>query len=46
MIVPDTLISIFDESELELLICGHNDYDVLDMRAATDLTGMVRCMRQ
>jgi hypothetical protein len=41
-VVPDTLISMFDENELELLICGHSDYSIYDMREASELTGMNR----
>eukprot|EP00039_Didymoeca_costata_P004014 m.70982 g.70982 ORF g.70982 m.70982 type:complete len:976 (+) comp12189_c0_seq3:69-2996(+) len=37
-LVPDTLLSLFDENELELLICGVQDYDVMQMRAACSIT--------
>lgn len=32
-LVPDNLLSIFDENELELLVCGTSDYSVAEMKA-------------
>ena len=32
-IVPDNLLSMFDESELELLLCGVQEYDLLDWKS-------------
>ncbi|XP_026463622.1 apoptosis-resistant E3 ubiquitin protein ligase 1 [Ctenocephalides felis] len=32
-LIPDNLLSIFDENELELLLCGTGDYSVADFRA-------------
>ena len=31
-LVPDTLLSVFDESELELLICGVTTYDIKEWK--------------
>jgi len=30
--VPDSLLSMFDESELELLLCGVQEYDLSELR--------------
>jgi E3 ubiquitin-protein ligase HUWE1 len=38
-LLPQTLISIFNENELELLICGLPDIDVADLKANTDYVG-------
>ncbi|KAL1139791.1 hypothetical protein AAG570_006768, partial [Ranatra chinensis] len=32
-LIPDNLLSIFDENELELLLCGTGEYSVTDFRA-------------
>ncbi|KAF6210426.1 hypothetical protein GE061_013532 [Apolygus lucorum] len=32
-LIPDNLLSIFDENELELLMCGTGEYSVSDFRA-------------
>ncbi|KAK7575646.1 hypothetical protein V9T40_011932 [Parthenolecanium corni] len=32
-IIPDHLLSIFDENELELLLCGTGEYSITDFRA-------------
>ncbi|XP_039284139.1 apoptosis-resistant E3 ubiquitin protein ligase 1 isoform X3 [Nilaparvata lugens] len=32
-LIPDNLLSIFDENELELLLCGTGEYNVADFRA-------------
>lgn len=32
-LIPDSLLSIFDENELELLLCGTGEYSVTDFRA-------------
>lgn len=34
-LIPDTLLSVFDESELELLICGITTYDIKEWRDST-----------
>jgi hypothetical protein len=31
-VVPDELLSIFDENELELLMCGTSEYSVTELR--------------
>ncbi|EDV29915.1 uncharacterized protein TRIADDRAFT_18936 [Trichoplax adhaerens] len=31
-LIPDSLLSIFDENELELLICGTCEYDINDLK--------------
>lgn len=31
-LIPDNLLSIFDENELELLVCGATDYSVSDLK--------------
>lgn len=31
-IIPDNLLSIFDENELELLLCGTGEYSIADFR--------------
>ena len=38
-LIPHELISIFNEHELELLICGLPDIDVADLKANTDYRG-------
>lgn len=40
-LVPDVLVSIFDELELELLICGQKDFLAADMQAHTRINGVV-----
>ncbi|XP_021704031.1 apoptosis-resistant E3 ubiquitin protein ligase 1 isoform X1 [Aedes aegypti] len=32
-VIPDNLLSIFDENELELLLCGTGEYSIADFRA-------------
>ncbi|XP_074103337.1 apoptosis-resistant E3 ubiquitin protein ligase 1 isoform X2 [Cotesia typhae] len=32
-LIPDNLLGIFDENELELLLCGTGEYSVADLRA-------------
>ncbi|XP_063222883.1 apoptosis-resistant E3 ubiquitin protein ligase 1 isoform X3 [Bacillus rossius redtenbacheri] len=32
-LIPDNLLSIFDENELELLLCGTGEYSIADFRA-------------
>ncbi|OAD62391.1 hypothetical protein WN48_07262 [Eufriesea mexicana] len=32
-LIPDNLLGIFDENELELLLCGTDEYSVADLRA-------------
>ncbi|EEB18783.1 ubiquitin-protein ligase, putative [Pediculus humanus corporis] len=32
-LIPDSLLSIFDENELELLLCGTGEYDIGDFKA-------------
>ncbi|KAK6640290.1 hypothetical protein RUM44_011976 [Polyplax serrata] len=32
-LIPDSLLSIFDENELELLLCGTGEYDIADFRS-------------
>ena len=34
-LIPDTLLSVFDESELELLICGITTYDIKEWKDNT-----------
>ena len=36
-LIPDTLLSVFDESELELLICGVTTYDIKEWRDNYDV---------
>ncbi|XP_033125820.1 apoptosis-resistant E3 ubiquitin protein ligase 1-like isoform X2 [Anneissia japonica] len=31
-LIPDTLLSMFDENELELLMCGTSSFDIKDLR--------------
>merc|ERR1712032_543000 len=31
-LVPDTLLTLWDEAELELLLCGVRDYSVVELR--------------
>ena len=31
-LVPDSLLSLFDEHELELLLCGTRDYDLSELK--------------
>lgn len=38
-LIPDNLLSIFDENELELLICGAATYSVSDLRLNHIVTG-------
>ncbi|XP_050303094.1 apoptosis-resistant E3 ubiquitin protein ligase 1 isoform X2 [Anthonomus grandis grandis] len=38
-LIPDNLLSIFDENELELLLCGTGQYSVADLRAHHILNG-------
>ncbi|KAG5675377.1 hypothetical protein PVAND_005286 [Polypedilum vanderplanki] len=33
LIIPDNLLSIFDENELELLLCGTGEYSIADFKA-------------
>ena len=39
-LVPDTLLSLFDENELELLICGVSDFDVALMKRHCSIGGL------
>lgn len=39
-LVPDTLLTLFDESELELLLCGCRHYDLNDLKANHVVIGM------
>ncbi|XP_046612589.1 apoptosis-resistant E3 ubiquitin protein ligase 1 isoform X2 [Neodiprion virginianus] len=32
-LIPDNLLGIFDENELELLLCGTGEYNIADLRA-------------
>ena len=36
-LIPDTLLSVFDESELELLICGITTYDIKEWKDNTNV---------
>ncbi|XP_076250945.1 apoptosis-resistant E3 ubiquitin protein ligase 1 isoform X1 [Rhynchophorus ferrugineus] len=38
-LIPDNLLSIFDENELELLLCGTGQYSAADLRAHHVLNG-------
>ncbi|XP_055709347.1 apoptosis-resistant E3 ubiquitin protein ligase 1 isoform X1 [Phlebotomus papatasi] len=38
-IIPDNLLSIFDENELELLLCGTGEYSIADFRANHIING-------
>ncbi|XP_052123862.1 apoptosis-resistant E3 ubiquitin protein ligase 1 isoform X1 [Frankliniella occidentalis] len=38
-LVPDNLLSIFDENELELLLCGTEEYNVSDFKANHVING-------
>lgn len=38
-LIPDNLLSIFDENELELLMCGMGEYSVADFRAHHIING-------
>ena len=38
------LISIFNDSELELLVCGLPEIDTDDLRANTEYTGLQRVL--
>lgn len=38
-LVPDNLLSIFDENELELLLCGTEEYNVADFKANHVING-------
>ena len=39
-LVPDNLLSLWDESELELLLCGVRDYSVAELRKCHTLVGV------
>ena len=39
-LVPDSLLSLFDENELELLICGVTDFDVASMKRHCSIGGL------
>ena len=39
-LVPDNLLSLWDESELELLLCGVRDYSVEDLKKFHTLVGI------
>lgn len=41
-LIPQELISIFNEQELELLICGLPDIDISDMKLNTEYRGFTR----
>ncbi|XP_059473505.1 apoptosis-resistant E3 ubiquitin protein ligase 1 isoform X2 [Neocloeon triangulifer] len=38
-LIPDNLLSIFDENELELLLCGTGEYSIADFRAHHIING-------
>ncbi|KAF4518827.1 hypothetical protein B566_EDAN008156 [Ephemera danica] len=38
-LIPDNLLSIFDENELELLLCGTGEYSIADFRAHHTING-------
>ncbi|XP_035684601.1 apoptosis-resistant E3 ubiquitin protein ligase 1-like isoform X1 [Branchiostoma floridae] len=38
-LIPDNLLSIFDENELELLICGTGDYSIADFKQHCEIQG-------
>uniref|UniRef100_A0A0K8VHG6 HECT-type E3 ubiquitin transferase n=1 Tax=Bactrocera latifrons TaxID=174628 RepID=A0A0K8VHG6_BACLA len=38
-IIPDNLLSIFDENELELLMCGTGEYSIADFKAHHIING-------
>ncbi|XP_049833521.1 apoptosis-resistant E3 ubiquitin protein ligase 1 isoform X2 [Schistocerca gregaria] len=38
-LIPDNLLSIFDENELELLLCGTGEYSIADFRANHVVSG-------
>ena len=38
-LVPDTLLTLWDEAELELLLCGVRDYSVVELRKHHTLVG-------
>lgn len=38
-IIPDNLLSIFDENELELLLCGTGEYSINDFRCHHIING-------
>ncbi|XP_022116720.1 apoptosis-resistant E3 ubiquitin protein ligase 1 [Pieris rapae] len=42
LLVPDNLLAIFDENELELLMCGTGEVDVSDWRAYALVSGSGR----
>ncbi|OWF42185.1 apoptosis-resistant E3 ubiquitin protein ligase 1-like [Mizuhopecten yessoensis] len=39
VLIPDTLLSIFDENELELLMCGTGNYSITDFKAHAVIEG-------
>ncbi|XP_061172830.1 apoptosis-resistant E3 ubiquitin protein ligase 1-like [Saccostrea echinata] len=39
LLIPDNLLSIFDENELELLMCGTGNYSVTDFKAHAVIDG-------
>jgi len=39
-LVPDTLLSLWDESELELLLCGVREYSLTDLQASHTVVGL------
>ncbi|CAD5122031.1 DgyrCDS10484 [Dimorphilus gyrociliatus] len=45
-LVPDELLSMFDENELEILICGSSDYSVADLKENHTLNGSSAEFRQ
>lgn len=45
-IVPDNLLSIFDEYELELLMCGTGNISVSDLKKNHNLAGFGRTFRK
>ncbi|KAI0220593.1 Apoptosis-resistant E3 ubiquitin protein ligase 1 [Lamellibrachia satsuma] len=40
LLIPDTLLSIFDENELELLMCGTGDYSISDLMKHHTVSGV------
>ncbi|UXI16511.1 transcription factor [Sarcoptes scabiei] len=40
-LIPDNLLSIFDENEIELLVCGATTYSISDLRLNHVVTGAI-----
>ncbi|XP_053395047.1 apoptosis-resistant E3 ubiquitin protein ligase 1-like [Mercenaria mercenaria] len=45
-LIPDNLLSIFDENELELLLCGMRKYSVADLKNNHIITGSSHAFRR